>query len=470
MSPPMNRPARISPERRPGARWRLRILGLGFLLVALLVQNLTAWWTYHEVRRTLDQQLGERLVGVAAATAAGLPAEWVRSLAEKGLDSPYRERCRSLLEEIVRETLVGNVFLFDTEKRNLYDWRERFPIGFVNPLLDLHYAEVTVALAGVPAATPLYQEGDVYLKSGFAPVRDGVEVAGVVGVEGSAAFFQVLADLRQTFLWAGGLGLASMLVLGFLFLRILRGLGRAEATVAQTSALAVAGELAAMVAHEIRNPLSVIRSRAERVRAKLERDAPREEILEGFAVIPREVDRLNQILSGYLAFARPSHPRESGGLVSAALQTAADLMENECRRKGIALRVQSEVPEAVQVRAPTHDLQQILVNLLLNAVQALEQDGGTIEVAGIRSGSRVSVTVSDSGAGVPPDQREAVFDPFFTTKTSGSGLGLAIVKMLVERHGGRVRAERSRLGGASFRVELPVEGESGGAGEPARSS
>jgi signal transduction histidine kinase len=438
-----------------------------FLLLVLVVQNVSFWFTYQAVRRTLDSQLGEQLLSISSTAAASLPAAWVRSVSQEGTGSGFWLPLRTHLEKVADDTQVGNIFLFDIEKRNLYDHRDRFPFGFVNPLLELHFAPVTAALAGVPAATPLYQEGGVYLKAGYAPVQERDEVVAVLGVTGGTQYFQVLSDLKRTFLLAGALGLASMLVLGFLYLGILRGLERAEATVAQTSALAAAGELAAMVAHEIRNPLAVVRSRAERVRSKIEKGAPKEEILKWFDVIPREVDHLNRILSGYLAFARPltesATEKERGGGVERAIHGARNLLDRECVRRNVQLVVRSEIPPDLRVTLPSPDLQQVIVNLMLNALQAMDPQGGRMEIEARIRGSKVLLSVADSGPGIEPRLKEKIFDPFYTTKPGGSGLGLAIVKMLVEAGGGRIAVDRSPQGGALMLVELAVSGSNEGA-------
>jgi signal transduction histidine kinase len=446
-------------RRGPHPRARIRILALSFLALALGIQDLSSWMTYRAVRRGLDRELGERLLAVAQATAAGIPPEWVRAVSEAGSEAPEWPRLHDYLERVARETSVGNLFLFDTRKRNLYDRENPFPIGFVNPLLDLHFAAVTAALAGVPAATDLYQVEGIYLKAGYAPVWDGDEVVGVVGVEGGVGFFEILGTLRRTFLWAGALGFLALVVLGFLFLRILQGLERVEATLTQSSALAAAGEMAAMVAHEIRNPLAVIRSRAERVQRKIQKGAAPEEILESFEVIPQEVDRLNRIVSGYLSFARPGTAGREPGRVGAAIRMATSLLEGEARRRGIVLELDAQVAEEATVRLSTHDLQQVLVNLLLNAVQALEGQGGRIRVEARESGGTVLLAVEDSGPGIPASRRRDVFRPFYSTKSKGSGLGLAIVKMLVERGGGRVEVTEGSLGGARFELRLPRAGD-----------
>lgn len=437
-------------------RRRYLLLGLLFLLLVLVVQNVSFWLTYRAIRSTLDSQLGEQLLAVSSTAAAGLPARWIESVSREGAASGFWLPLQSYLDRVADDTRVGNIFVFDAEKRNLYDHRDRFPFGFVNPLLELHFAPVTAALAGVPAATALYQEGGVYLKAGYAPVQEGDEVVGVIGVTGGTQSFEVLTDLKRTFLLAGALGLASMLVLGLLYLSILRGLERAEATVAQTSALAAAGELAAMVAHEIRNPLTVVRTRAERVRSKIEKGASQEEILKWFDVIPQEVDRLNRILSGYLAFARPQAESDRGGSVERAIQGARNLLDRECTRRNVQLEVSSDLPPGLRVTLPGHDLQQVLVNLMLNALQALDAHGGRMELAATLRGSKVQLSVADSGPGIDSRLKEKVFDPFYTTKSAGSGLGLAIVKMLVEAGGGGIAVDSSPLGGAMMRVELPA--------------
>jgi len=433
---------------------RFLLLGL-FLFLLLLVLTASAFFTYSQVRATIEEELGERLLAVASATAAGITPETLGAVG-RAPDGVAAAALRELLARVVFDTGVGDLYLFDRDRRHLLDAAGRFDAGFENPNVELHYAAATAALAGVPAASELYRVGDVYLKTAFAPVfaADG-SVRAVVAAEGGASFFAGLWRVRRQMLASGALGIVAVLALTLFFSRLLRAQAVAERTLRETSALAAAGELAAVLAHEIRNPLAIISSRAERVRAKLEQDRPREEILEWFTVIPREIDRLDQTLSQYLAYARPAELQGEADLV-ATLQAVLGLLANDFTRKGIA--VATELPSAPLAPAAVAPaaLHQVLVNLLLNARDAMP-DGGRLTCAVQASGgAQLRLAIADTGVGMTAEQRRRAFEPFYTTKAHGSGLGLAVVRSMLDLYGARLEVESEPGKGTRFRIHLPV--------------
>jgi hypothetical protein len=190
-----------------------------FLLLVLLVLNGSTVLIYDQVRGTIEQELGERLLGVASATAAGLDPAAVRVLgapADSLTAGPIRER----LARIAFDTEIGDLYLFDRDRRHLIDAADRLAPGFANPSLDLHYAAVTAALAGVPASSALYRVEGVYLKTAFAPVFDETgAVVAVVAAEGGATFFRGLWSLRRQVLLSGAAGMLVVVGLAALFYR-----------------------------------------------------------------------------------------------------------------------------------------------------------------------------------------------------------------------------------------------------------
>jgi two-component system sensor histidine kinase HydH len=235
-------------------------------------------------------------------------------------------------------------------------------------------------------------------------------------------------------------------------------LERAQAEARRTERLAALGQLTAGLAHEIRNPLGVIKGSAETLGQKVPAHDSVAKELAGF--ISSEVNRLNSLVSRFLDFARPlelkKHPEEIPPLVDHALKAAQDRWPES--------KVQVEREYANELPAVPLDAElteQVFTNLMFNAFEAMAADGGTlrVEIANQESDGRrgIEVSFADTGPGVPPELSEQIFNPFFTTKTEGVGLGLSIVSKIVDDHGGWIRVQPNPGKGACFRVFFPSE-------------
>jgi signal transduction histidine kinase len=215
--------------------------------------------------------------------------------------------------------------------------------------------------------------------------------------------------------------------------------------------LATIGELAAGAAHEIRNPLTSIKSSLQYLESRCREE--NEKRLLGVAL--RETDRIDEILAALLSFSRPTELRKEACDLVALLEESTALVAIQARAKGVDLR--TSLPSApVAVEADGSQLKQVFLNVFLNAVQAMEA-GGTLTVEALRAGSgRPLVRITDTGPGIPEEALEKVFDPFFTTKKGGTGLGLSICYTIVKAHGGEIEV-RSRPGeGTTVLVTLPA--------------
>jgi two-component system, NtrC family, sensor histidine kinase HydH len=242
-----------------------------------------------------------------------------------------------------------------------------------------------------------------------------------------------------------------------------RQLQRAEADARRSERLAALGQLSAGLAHEIRNPLGVIKGSAEMLQQKLQGAEPLAGELAGY--ISAEVNRLNALVARFLDFARPAHldlhPQRVCELIDRSLESVLAQSPNS---KARVERHYSPVPE---ILADEHLCERIFVNLIQNAFQAMENspDGReevlSISVAPETSGGRsgVGIRIEDTGPGVPPEAREQIFNPFFTTKQNGVGLGLAVVAKFVDDHRGSIKLVNDSRPGAHFWIFLPAAPE-----------
>lgn len=227
----------------------------------------------------------------------------------------------------------------------------------------------------------------------------------------------------------------------------------AQADLVKQERLAALGELAAVVAHEVRNPLAVIFNAL----ATLRRSTPPEKRVELLIdVIHEEADRLNRMVSALLELARPVDatlaPTQIAELVRSAIDAVRSLSQPEAE---VRLVLPRELPVA---RLDEHKVHQAVVNLVANAVQAAGRRGPVQVQVSVEASPApaLRIDVVDDGAGVPEASRARLFTPFFTTRARGTGLGLVVVRRVAEAHGGAVRFEPTPGGGATFVMTLPL--------------
>ncbi len=235
-----------------------------------------------------------------------------------------------------------------------------------------------------------------------------------------------------------------------------RQLQQAQADARRAERLAALGQLSAGLAHEIRNPLGVIKGSAEMLTKKLQVSQPLESELAGY--ISSEVNRLNALVARFLDFARPSQldlrPVEVRTLVEHALESVhAQFPDSK-------ISVERHYADALpQVQADEQLCEQVFVNLICNSYEAMNCAGGKIKVSiapdETNSQAGVTVEIEDSGPGIPTELREQIFNPFVTSKKSGVGLGLSIVAKIVDDHRGSIQLKSGPGEGAKFRVFLP---------------
>jgi two-component system sensor histidine kinase PilS (NtrC family) len=246
-----------------------------------------------------------------------------------------------------------------------------------------------------------------------------------------------------------------------------------EQELRRSERLAGIGQLAADIAHEIRNPLAAISGSVQILEASLSEDEGDPEPRRLMGIVLREIDRLNGLITEFLQFARPAPTKPTEVDLGAVVEDLVRMFE-VTRPEGVEIEV--DLGTKLTALADPTQVRQILWNLILNAVQAMPEGGririSVAEAAGepqegasedrndAKGGADfVEVTVADTGVGIAPDVLERVFDPFFTTKPEGSGLGLATVHRIVEANGGNLRVESSVGEGTVLRVRFPRQEE-----------
>ena len=239
-------------------------------------------------------------------------------------------------------------------------------------------------------------------------------------------------------------------------MRDLREIKQLEEKVRRSEKLAAIGKLAAGVAHEIRNPLSSIRGFAQYLRNAL-KDKPRDR--EYTETIVMEVDRINSVVTDLLTFARPMEAELIPTDLTELIEHAVRLVEADAQSKNVGIEM--DIQDLSKIPLDANQMTQAILNLLLNALQAVE-NGGRIKVGAElnTSDSILKIWVEDDGPGIAADQKEKIFDPFFTTREKGTGLGLAIVHKIIENHSGEINLQSPLTGktqGCRITITIPIE-------------
>jgi len=306
---------------------------------------------------------------------------------------------------------------------------------------------------------------DTLISEPLSRIREALLAAalGVVAlVAGLAVFLGARANRRIARLVAGSAALAEGKLdtriaddgadeLGVLAHAFNRMASRQRDTLSgavQVEKMAVLGRFATSFAHEVRNPLAAVKTSVESIRMT-EKDPPRRQLLGG---IDEEIDRLDDILKGFLAYARPTPPRPRPLRIEDVLKRVELLVAHQLQDARISFAALGEI--GLEIEADAGHLQQILMNLIVNAVDSMPS-GGRLTVRVRRSDEKAIVEISDTGGGIAPERIDQMMEPFVTTRSGGSGLGLPISRQLAEMNGGSLSLSSAAGEGTTAILVLP---------------
>lgn len=392
------------------------------------------------------------------------------------LSNPIQfESLDKIIREIIQGMKIESVTIFDS-KVNVISY-STIP-GIVGKK-DVGGFEYKKALQGTSNSKFIYSGSVVNLIPGTDPVNcllktyipfRQVEPSGAGG-EIIMGVIEVTKDLSSDYSaiirLQGSIIVVSAVVMMFLFLvlrsivataskkmehRVMERL-QLEEKLHHSERLAHLGSMVATVSHEIKSPLGIVRSTAEILEKRIEKVAPGNEHLA--SIIIEETSRLNSIVMEFLDFARPQQAKLARGNVNQIVEKAIVFIGPKATEQKVELKVQLyPVQSEIQV---DHDLlYRALLNILVNAMQAME-DGGNLKIITRRGigGKGIEIEISDSGIGISENKIEYIFDPFFTDKNKGTGLGLAITKNIIDSHNGQIRVTSQENKGTTFLIMLP---------------
>ncbi|MCK5032720.1 MAG: ATP-binding protein [Calditrichia bacterium] len=421
------------------------IISLG--IVFLLIANTIAWIYLQRIKSYFDSDLKFRMENVIQISSKLIDAAYLTLIVPGDENDPQVIYYQQLLFDIKEKNNLQDIYIISPVQDLLIDVNPDFIIG--NNIKTIEHDLIKTALSGRIISSDIYTLGEHKFLTAAVPLIDETNsVTGILVAEARAEFFNVIEEFNNGLVLFSMINALVILTVAFFLYRSLKNLIVLQNKVKNQEHLVKLGEMAAAVAHEIRNPLSIIRGTNELISKKYGKSDD-----EFFKYIPLELDRLNKLINDFLSFARSKELKYEKVDIRFLLdKIIIGFKDNP------DIKINIKIDDNVKIiNADPDALEQILLNIMNNSIQSLNNHGQiVIKVDSIRK-KEIRIIVEDNGTGIEPESLKKVFEPFFSTREKGSGLGLAISTRLVEQMDGKIQIESENGSGTDVTIILPTK-------------
>jgi len=424
------------------------ILVVGILI--LITFNFWGWFFMKNLETEILHHLKTQLNNLGQVSSRLINGEDLENLFPGEETNPVTLYYQQLLWEIKQSGNLEDIFILSLDKRLLIDHRVDYKIGdtlVTFPINDQYFDQ---AILGQTPEPELIQSGGEYFLTSYAPIMNELvgNTAGVLILEAPANFFSTLQYFKSAVIYFGIGGIGVIIIFSTIIILSLRQLLRIENRFQEQERMAQLGQMAAIVAHEIRNPLSIIKGSADVLQKKYASE--KEEL---FAFIPEEIDRLNRLVNDFLQFARKRQLSLKKINPNQQIQTIVTQIKDA--------KIETDLAEnCPELSLDPDAFKQVILNIVDNGIKSLAVNGQLrikTELTGGRQ-EKFSITIQDNGEGMSHETLRDIFKPFYSTRASGSGLGMTITKQLVEDMNGKIAINSKLNQGTTVLLEFPLRG------------
>jgi signal transduction histidine kinase len=419
------------------------IIGIG--LIILLLANALGWLYLQRIKSFFITDLKSRLENITNLSAELIDPADISYLFPGDKSDPQYIYYQNRLYQIKENNNLQDIYILSPTGETLVDLVPDIhsDLSQRSPESDL----VKKSLGGETVIGELHTLGDQKFLTAIAPLIDSNNmITGLLVVEVPADFFDMLDQFDRGLLIFSFLNAILILSVAFFLFRSVKRIFHLQNLVKNQEHFVKLGEMAASVAHEIRNPLGIIKGANSLIEKKF--SSKQDEL---FSYIPAELDRLNKLIEDFLSFAR-SRDIKFKPVELRELLSKLQMGFSEYKKIQIHLKIYDDLPV---LKTDEDALEQILLNIIKNSVQACSENGEITIDCTPESKKRLRLMISDNGPGIPADIVDRIFDPFFTTREEGSGLGLAISKRLIEQLGGEIFVKSNLDQGTTVTITIP---------------
>lgn len=427
-----------------------------FILLLILLVNLSWIYYYDKTEKIIEEQLDRRLTAIATIASDQLKSINLHDLRDGELEALLS--ANDILITLQKADSLAELFIVDEEYNNLASSVDESDSIYILADINAQYIDSLFFTEYTkPLITPSIHSGSLVLKSCFIPLLDeNLFTQAVLSVEANVDYSVVLSEVRQNLIYSSSASLIGGLILGLLFFILQKRINKTEQNLYQAQTQAYLGRMVAVVSHEIKNPLMIIRASAERLIKKTEIDEAR--------YVIEEIDRLNNIVTGYLNFAKSgSSLLAFESLIEVKISELVSYLKNQIEKKFQSHSINwldknlPNITDITTVKMYDRSIRQVLLNLLINAADASILAKNQIEI-GIKYeviDKKLIFVIEDHGHGMSQKEQSQAFEPFQTTKQSGSGLGLFLSRKIIEEMNGKLQIVSSDKNGTKVKVTIP---------------
>lgn len=425
-------------------RRKLLVAGVvALIFLFLLLLNIAAFNFVRRIGDQLESSLDARL-----KSTAGLTISVINSAVNNLYDPIDLQLLPFTLARVRNSSDLEAVYIIDRGLNVLVDSDPDTPSrGYIAE----DSLNIRAAWNQGLATSSIHTLAGAHFKNAYAVLEDFSGNSVLLVIEADAGFFDILTFYYNSLYVNFGVSAAVFIVLTLFLVMATARFLKTEEKLQEAQRLAAMGQMTATMAHEIRNPLGIIKATTDVLREKYQSANEQDEL---FDFVDDEIKRLGRLVSDFLAFSREPVLDARTADINAVVRDAVSAFNSD---KDMHIEF-SPQQEELHSHLDSDKLYQVLLNVLLNAWQAMDGQGGvTIETRETKQRGRAfaEIFVQDDGPGFQGDMTK-VFEPFYTTKTQGTGLGLAVCRTIIEKMGGLIRAENAPGGGARIRLLLPL--------------
>ena len=415
---------------------------IGFLIVIFL--NIFVWVYLNQVDRQFENELKNKLLSMNSLISRLIDDSEINAILPDNRESIEYIYYQQLLDDIARNNDLQSILIVSPEYEILVSAPEILTNQrFINLPSSQSFKS---AMRGISAVSDIQSFSGEKFMSAFNPIQniDGF-VTAVLIIEAKADYFHIIDSLRNRLLIFSLINSLLIIMIAFFLSRMIKRSIQYQSELKEQERLVQLGTMAATVAHELRNPLNIIEATNDIIQKKYSKNED-----EVFSFIPEEVKRLSILIENFLKFARnPELKMETKPASDLIDRIRLNLNEQDASR----LHIKNQ--DVKEIYTDHSQLEQALVNLIINALEASNQNENIQLTFESLKRKGIKITIEDQGSGIPDDLIGKVFDPFFTTKEKGTGLGLAITKRIIEKLNGTFQIHSKEGKGTKIEFILP---------------
>ncbi len=431
-----------------------------FLLVATFLLFLsTEWLIYQWLKVSKERDLGEKLIAIGQTVSNIFSKTDLLLLDFENIypfqNSPSYLHIMDNMNKIKKFNNLRSILILNKNGEVLLDPDQKYSIGEYYEKLIIDSNAWEKSSIGISSTSDFYNVNDNPYKSAYIPIKDEINrVIAIIKVEANRNYFNSLYMMHSFLLW---INLTIFLIICLIVLRaneMVKKIIKAEDAMAVADRFRSLGTLSAGIAHELRNPLGIIRATSEVLKSESNNDEHKKlanDIIE-------ESDRMNDLLTNFLHFSKNNILTDKKSIVlSDVIDSVISLIQKSLKSNiKISIDKNDVLKKKTKIFANEKSIKQVLINLVLNASEAINDKDGEIKIVVTDDGKYAQIKISDNGKGIDEKDIKNIYDPFFTTKQNGTGLGLTITKSIIESIGGKINITSKKNIGTTVDILLKI--------------